>query len=363
MLPGRPGTSDSAARPQTSERPSSVSHAVPDRGASAATSGDDQHQPPAQRQVVDVSGSGDEASQRPAADDDGGGVTFGDDDDSDDRGGINAGAIQAAAAKRRQRPGEVLEIKSEDDEFERVMTHLGLMAYRTSLAERGADSLDTLREMSWDQLRLCGLPVPIRNKVLAWQNEEVYVPRWSSGTFGCSDEYKSCLCVALCPCYVFNVIYVEAGVQPNPCPLFGCLVYLICAFPFFSCIGCFSRQQLSVKYGIAPKYPPPSRWVACEDCCCHMFCHCCSMCQELREVGHRNTASASGRLASDLVQAATDPSQMSVPKPPATPAKTLEGLAGDDGVGGGGALVPPDRGLRSPDMDRSLGQQPGLVHV
>jgi hypothetical protein len=76
------------------------------------------------------------------------------------------------------------------------------------------------------RVRECGLTVPVRQKVLAWQNEEVYIPRWSSGTCGCTSSRRSCAAVSLCPCYVFNIVYIEAGIQPNPCPLFGCALYL-----------------------------------------------------------------------------------------------------------------------------------------
>lgn len=215
---------------------------------------------------------------------------------------------------RRSKIGEIEVPEDEDADFERVMNHLGLIAYRTVLAQAGAKDVETLRDITWDELRECGLTVPVRQKVLAWQNEEVYIPRWSSGTCGCTSSRRSCAAVSLCPCYVFNIVYIEAGIQPNPCPLFGCALYLCCAPVFFSCLGCFNRQQLGVKYGIAPKYPAPSFWICVEDFCCHLLCHPCSLCQEFREVGHRNPPGR--RLQSDLVEETNQDHLMAAPPPP-----------------------------------------------
>jgi Cys-rich protein (TIGR01571 family) len=235
---------------------------------------------------------------------------------------LEAGAAQPhrpGAGGRRLRVKSMAQVSPDEaDDFERTMTHLGLIAHRSALAEADIVTLEALKDTSWDQMRLCGLPVPVRNRVLAWQNEEVYVPRWSSGTCACTEDYKSCLVGALCPCYAYNIIYIEAGVQPAPCGLFGCISWSLCV-PFFPFLGCLARQHLTIKYEIRPKYPPPPKSSAVEDFCCHLFCHPCSLCQELREIGHRRATGPGGKLASDLVVKATDAADLLVPGPPPTP--------------------------------------------
>ena len=210
---------------------------------------------------------------------------------------------------------------ADDDEFERVLQTLGLVAHRAALVGQGVVDIETLRDLTWNQLRECGVSVPVRNRVLAWQNEEVYVPRWSSGTFACFDDVKTCLVVGACPCYAYNIIYIEAEVQPVPCGLWGCAAWLVC-LPFFPCMGFLARQHLAVKYRISTKHPRPSYWEPFEDFCCHLCCHSCSLCQELREIGHRYAGGADGHLATDLV--ASESTLMPVPMAPGDSGNTSE---------------------------------------
>ena len=200
-------------------------------------------------------------------------------------------------------------------EFEKVIDRLGLSLFFDKLVEAGVMDVERLREMDWDELKGVGLPVPLRGRVVDWQNDEVFVPRWSTGTFACTSDKVSCILTTLCPCYVYNRIWQEGDVQPNPCPLFGCFTYIIC-LPFFPFVGCWARQHLSVKYGITPTYPQKdeatgrdARKDAVEDCCCHLCCHPCTLCQEMREMKHHHA----GRQGRTFINRSAD---SGVPPPP-----------------------------------------------
>ena len=129
-------------------------------------------------------------------------------------------------------------------DFEMVIDRLGLQLFADALVEKGVFDTDKLRDMDWDDLKEGGLPVPLRSRVVDWQNDEVFVPRWSTGTFACASDKISCVVTTLCPCYTFNRVYNEAGVKPNPCPCFGCVAYLLC-INFFPCIGAPTSPPLS----------------------------------------------------------------------------------------------------------------------
>ena len=200
-------------------------------------------------------------------------------------------------------------------EFERVIETLGLQLFFEPLVQAGVMDLERLREMEWEELKDVGLPVPLRSRVVDWQNDEVFVPRWSTGTCACTSDKPTCAVTTCCPCYAFNRIWQEGEVKPSPCPLFGCFTYIFC-FSFFPCIGCFARQHLSVKYGFTPIYPQKdeetgrdSRKDALEDFCCHLCCHPCTLCQEMREMKHH----AAGRQGRTFINRSAE---SGVPPPP-----------------------------------------------
>jgi Cys-rich protein (TIGR01571 family) len=167
-----------------------------------------------------------------------------------------------------------------------------------------------------------------------WQNDEVFVPRWSTGTFACTSDKGICLVASICPCYAYNRIWQEAEIKPNPCPCFGFVTYMFC-ISFFPCIGCFARQHLSVKYGITPTYPQKdvetgrdARLDAAEDFCCHLCCHPCTLCQELREIKNHNA----GRQGRTYV-GRSDADGVPPPPPPADGELLEEDEGGEEGAG------------------------------
>lgn len=245
---------------------------------------------------------------------------------------------QGAAAGERSH-AEPMSVAPDEPtaEFEKVIDALGLRMFFDRLVKRGVMGVEQLREMEWDELKEIGMPVPLRSRVVDWQNDEVFVPRWSTGTFACTSDPWSCILTTLCPCYALNKVWREGEVKPNPCPLCGCLTYLVC-LPFFPFVGCFARQHLSLKYGITPTYPQrdretgrDARMDAIEDCCCHLCCHPCTLCQELREMKHHH-AGRHGRTFTNR-SAGSD-----VPPPP--PGEPAGGTGRDATDGGAGALGP-----------------------
>ena len=134
-------------------------------------------------------------------------------------------------------------------EFEKVIDRLGLQLFFDKLVKAGVMDVEQLREMDWEELKDVGMPVPLRSRVVDWQNDEVFVPRWSTGTFACTSDKVGCITTMLCPCYAFNKVWQEGDVQPNPCKLFGCFTHHV---PAVHSASCFARQHLSLKYGITP---------------------------------------------------------------------------------------------------------------
>ncbi len=233
-------------------------------------------------------------------------------------------------------------------EFEKVVDRLGLQLFFDKLVDAGIMDVEQLREMDWEELKNVGMPVPLRGRVVDWQNDEVFVPRWSTGTFACTSDKVGCIMTLLCPCYAFNKVWLEGDVQPNPCKYFGCFTYVMC-LPFFPCTGCFARQHLSLKYGITPTYPQKdvetgrnARMDALEDCCCHLCCHPCTLCQELREMKHHNA----GRQGRTYINRSADAGIP--PPPPVDPDDPEPGGMGKDAAEGDG----PGAGESSPDGTR-----------
>ncbi|RRT41078.1 hypothetical protein B296_00035725 [Ensete ventricosum] len=141
---------------------------------------------------------------------------------------------------------------------------------------------------------------------------------WSTGLCDCTDDCGNCKLLAMllyrcmtcfCPCVTFGRIaeIVDQGstckpsssptvsIQPNRCQhrlmgvfrwsaacgtsgvLYGVLEYLTCFHWVYSC--CY-RSKLRAQYSL-PESP-------CADCLVHCCCEPCALCQEYRELKHRD---------------------------------------------------------------------------
>eukprot|EP01024_Parvocaulis_polyphysoides_P036093 TRINITY_DN32123_c0_g2_i1.p2 TRINITY_DN32123_c0_g2~~TRINITY_DN32123_c0_g2_i1.p2 ORF type:complete len:126 (-),score=1.86 TRINITY_DN32123_c0_g2_i1:538-915(-) len=100
---------------------------------------------------------------------------------------------------------------------------------------------------------------------------------FSSGLCGCcSDMPICCIGMEVGPCLVGDNYHRISGQDGcSTCCLYTLLSYCgLCAI-----VGCNVRKQVREKYGIQ-KEP-------CGDCCVHCFCAPCAICQEAREIKHR----------------------------------------------------------------------------
>ena len=99
-----------------------------------------------------------------------------------------------------------------------------------------------------------------------------HVP-WVSKLFTCS--CGECLLGTFCPCYLFGLILEY---RDGRCGWPGyAFAYLVsCFLGLSSPLAFVQRYDMRMDYSIQGN--------VCEDCCCHAFCHCCSLIQEHRHV-------------------------------------------------------------------------------
>ncbi|KAI3455449.1 hypothetical protein Pfo_012112 [Paulownia fortunei] len=115
---------------------------------------------------------------------------------------------------------------------------------------------------------------------------------WDSGLFDCHQDPTNAVMTALFPCVTFGQIAeVLDATEPSQgsqitCPI-GSLMYLlmmaVCTQLF---IGSKYRTKLRNRYGLVE--------APYQDVISHLFCPCCSLCQEFRELKSRQLDPALG---------------------------------------------------------------------
>ncbi|XP_078148905.1 cell number regulator 5-like [Carex rostrata] len=130
--------------------------------------------------------------------------------------------------------------------------------------------------------------------------------QWSSGICACFDDPHSCCLGTLCPCVLFgkNAESLGSGTASGSCTthclLWGLLAGVSCILTggillvlmpgcTIACCASQNRRALREKYNL-PELP-------CNDCCTHLCCHMCALCQESREIHHRSAGSGSSIAA------------------------------------------------------------------
>ena len=98
---------------------------------------------------------------------------------------------------------------------------------------------------------------------------------WKIGLCGCCEDCGLCCQTYYCPCITFG--QTSAMLKNQGCCL-PCCLYWLC--PFW--MACCLRMEIMEKFNI-----PRS---CCGACCTHIWCHCCALIQEHREVKARMTA-------------------------------------------------------------------------
>ncbi|GLT71074.1 hypothetical protein SLA2020_431160 [Shorea laevis] len=103
---------------------------------------------------------------------------------------------------------------------------------------------------------------------------------WSTGLCDCFSDMRSCCLTLWCPCITFGQVSEIVDKGSSSCGGNATLFYLISVFTgcgFF--YSCFYRSKLRRQYMLAEK--------PCWDCCVHLFCLHCALCQEYRELKNR----------------------------------------------------------------------------
>ncbi|XP_006651982.1 cell number regulator 10-like [Oryza brachyantha] len=112
---------------------------------------------------------------------------------------------------------------------------------------------------------------------------------WSTGLFDCCDDCGVCCLTMVCPCITIGRVaeIVERG--ERTCCAAGVL-YVLLGF-VSSCLcqcaySCSYRGKMRAEFGLLDE--------PCDDCCVHLFCEPCALCQEYRELKHHGFEPALG---------------------------------------------------------------------
>lgn len=103
---------------------------------------------------------------------------------------------------------------------------------------------------------------------------------WTTGLFGCGEDWSSCCLTCWCHCIAFGQIAEIADSGSTSCAVSGTLYALLLYFTSFPCFySCFYRKRVRSKFNLAEE--------PCGDCLVHFFCEFCALCQEYRELKNR----------------------------------------------------------------------------
>ncbi|PKU85915.1 protein PLANT CADMIUM RESISTANCE 8 [Dendrobium catenatum] len=103
---------------------------------------------------------------------------------------------------------------------------------------------------------------------------------WSSGMFDCGLNQTNAIMTAFFPCVTFGQIAEILDEGETSCTL-GSFMYILMVPALLTCwiIGSNYRKKMRKKYNIVEA--PSEDWTV------HLFCSCCALCQEYRELQHR----------------------------------------------------------------------------
>ena len=112
-------------------------------------------------------------------------------------------------------------------------------------------------------------------------------PEYQNGLCG---SCESCCAVVFCACCVVGATekMVETGVVKQPCDGIGpacCIFTILASFGLNSCYSSMvTRTKLRQKFGMTPN--------CCTDCCMHLCCAPCAICQDYSEAKQRVQSTA-----------------------------------------------------------------------
>ncbi|CAL5199905.1 unnamed protein product [Lathyrus oleraceus] len=127
---------------------------------------------------------------------------------------------------------------------------------------------------------------PVGSRYEANSIQQVGHP-WSTGLFDCHENQTNAVMTAFLPCVTFGQISEVMDVGELSCPL-GSFIYLLMMPALCTqwIMGSKYRTKLRKKYDLVEA--PYS------DVISHIFCPCCSLCQEFRELQIRGLDPALG---------------------------------------------------------------------
>lgn len=110
---------------------------------------------------------------------------------------------------------------------------------------------------------------------------------WSTGLFDCHEDQTNAVMTAFFPCVTFGQITEVLDAGELSCPL-GSFIYLLMMPALCSqwVMGSKYRAKLRRRYGLVE--------APYQDVVSHIFCSCCSLCQEFRELRNRGLDPALG---------------------------------------------------------------------
>ncbi|KAG0463915.1 hypothetical protein HPP92_019984 [Vanilla planifolia] len=103
---------------------------------------------------------------------------------------------------------------------------------------------------------------------------------WTTGLFDCGENQTNAIMTAFFPCVTFGQIAEILDEGGTSCTL-GSFMYVLMVPALLTCwiIGSNYRKKLRNKYNLVEA--PSEDWTV------HLFCSCCALCQEFRELQHR----------------------------------------------------------------------------
>ncbi|XP_066346733.1 cell number regulator 2-like [Miscanthus floridulus] len=111
---------------------------------------------------------------------------------------------------------------------------------------------------------------------------------WSSGLCYCFHDVGGCCLTFFCPCVTFGRIAHIVDQGTTSCCVGGSLYMLLTAVTGLgACLySCIYRSKLRSQYGLTEQ--------PCADCCVHLCCEACALCQEYRELKARGFDMSAG---------------------------------------------------------------------
>ncbi|KAG6485249.1 protein PLANT CADMIUM RESISTANCE 8-like [Zingiber officinale] len=103
---------------------------------------------------------------------------------------------------------------------------------------------------------------------------------WTTGLFDCGRNETNAMLTAYCPCVTFGQVAEVLDEGKTRCAV-ASFMYLLMSPALCTCwiLGAHYRHQLRTKYNLVQA--PAEDWVL------HLFCPCCALCQEYRELQNR----------------------------------------------------------------------------